>query len=258
MGVINTDQWLIEKPDKIFTILTKYFQHANAKDIKQHLQMFGMQIPSQTYSKTLTKQLQKIHAWEIIQKEYKTLKQKWNGPDIPIFIFPSIQNNKRLIEEFNGKSGLAFKDKLFLFISKNNTPTELRALLTHEYNHVCRLNKYPKKEKDYSLLDTIIMEGMAEYAIFERFGQKYVGHWVNLYNEEQLRSMYQRFILPKLNLSKYDVRHDTFLYGFGRFPNMLGYAVGYYLVKSYLEKNDMTTDQLFTEKSETIANINQE
>ncbi|WP_369010262.1 DUF2268 domain-containing putative Zn-dependent protease [Oceanobacillus alkalisoli] len=54
---------------------------------------------------------------------------------MPIFIFPSDRSNT----EINGKSGLSFHDKLFLFISGETSLTEIKALLTHEYYHVCRL-----------------------------------------------------------------------------------------------------------------------
>src|SRR5690625_6839523 len=48
-------------------------------------------------------------------------------PDIPIFIFPSDSRNQELTRHFNGKSGLAFVDKLFLFVSEKNTEKDRKS-----------------------------------------------------------------------------------------------------------------------------------
>ena len=90
--------------------------------------------------------LQSNQVWEIIQNEAQSLQKLWKGPEIPIFIFPSETSNEIIKIEFNGKSGLAFKDKLFLFISEENNEVEIRSLLTHEYNHVCRLTYYQNRK----------------------------------------------------------------------------------------------------------------
>src|SRR5699024_5564490 len=100
---------------------------------------------------SLVKKLQKKNIWHIVNKEEKQLQKIWGALDVPIFIFPSETSNKRLKKDFNGKSGLAFKDKLFLFVSENNEEDEIRALFSHEYNHVFRLSKYDKDESDYKL-----------------------------------------------------------------------------------------------------------
>src|SRR5699024_2978860 len=107
--------------------------------------------------------------------------KKWNGPNIPIFILPSDQHNRKLQRELSGKSGLTFQDKLFLFISEDTSESELKSLFTHEYNHVCRLSQYPKEE-DYTLLDTIILEGLAENAVRERFGDQATANWTRHYS----------------------------------------------------------------------------
>lgn len=92
----------------------------------------------------------------------------------------------------NGKSGLAFKDKLFLFLSDQNSDNEIRALLVHEYNHVCRLAKNGKQEENYVLLDSIILEGLAENAVRELVGEEYLAKWTSYYTEGQLNQMWKK------------------------------------------------------------------
>jgi len=165
MSVISTDQWLLASwndPLEMCESLTDYFPEATAADIYQHLVMHGMyQLPLPGEEKMIEK-LVAGNVWKTAKEEEKKLRRLWDGPDIPIFIFPADQHNRELKENFNGKSGVAFQDQLFLFISPNNEAEEIKALLTHEYNHVCRLAKFKKAAKDYRLLDTIILEGLEE------------------------------------------------------------------------------------------------
>jgi uncharacterized protein YjaZ len=155
----------------------------------------------------------------------------------------------------NGKSGLAFKDKLFLFLSDQNSDNEIRALLVHEYNHVCRLAKNGKQEENYVLLDSIILEGLAENAVRELVGEEYLAKWTSYYTEGQLNQMWKKIIYPNRNIPKSHPKHQEFLYGFRLLPKMLGYCVGYYLVKNYLEEHERTSSDLFPLDSATIANV---
>ena len=48
---------------------------------------------------------------------------------------------------------------IFLFVCGRNSVEELKVLLAHEYHHICRLHQIETKETEYTLLDTMIMEG---------------------------------------------------------------------------------------------------
>src|SRR5699024_2797253 len=170
-------------------------------------------------------------------------------------IFPSDPNNRKLREDFNGKSGLAYADKLFLFVSDENSENEIKALFTHEYNHVCRLMKLDKKEKDYVLLDTIILEGLAENAVFERLGDKYTANWTKYYSKAELRKMWHHIIMPYRHTPKDVQRHQSILFGLHFYPKMVGYCVGYYLVKKYLMENKLTSKELLGLPSSKIAQV---
>ncbi|WP_432361181.1 DUF2268 domain-containing protein [Sporosarcina sp. UB5] len=257
MTVVRTDNWIEEAggdPFKVCTQLIQYFPTASASEIHHHLTMFGMYM-STKQGEELSKKLRKINAWEIISDEMEQLRSKWKGPSVPVFIFPSDSNNKVLVRDFNGKSGLAYKDKLFLFISPHNTETEIRAILTHEYNHVCRLNMFPKREDDCTLLDTIILEGLAEMAVEERFGKASTSFWTSLYSERQLAKFWKEFVYPNRKQLKDSDTHEEVLYGLSRYPYMTGYAVGYYIVRNFLKGTDYRTEDLLTLKSAEIAQL---
>ena len=128
MSVMRTDQWLLEAYDRPIEICEKLrglFDGAYASEIYEYLILHGMYTPLTSEKDRIIK-LQSNQVWEIIQNEAQSLQKLWKGPEIPIFIFPSETSNEIIKIEFNGKSGLAFKDKLFLFISEENSEVEIR------------------------------------------------------------------------------------------------------------------------------------
>ncbi|MEC2160824.1 DUF2268 domain-containing putative Zn-dependent protease [Virgibacillus halodenitrificans] len=255
MGVVKTDKWLLdthEEPVILCEKLTDLFTNVSAEDIYHHLSAYGMYTPPLPDGEELIKKLQKKGVWQTIQHEYKKLQSEWNGPEVPIFIFPSDPKNRRLKDDHNGKAGLTFKDKLFLFVSENNTEKELQALLTHEYNHVCRLSKVDRKEKDFTLLDTIILEGLAENAVRERLGEESIANWTTYYSELRLQKLWENLIFPKKNMKRTHSSYYSTLYGGAFHPKMAGYCVGYQLVKKYADNKKTTTKEMLDLPSEAF------
>jgi len=257
MSVIRTDQWLeelYEEPIKMCEKIKMYFDGAQAYEIYDYLTQHGMYHPFKNGNEQVSK-LRENRVWEIVQDEEQQLQKMWQGPNIPVFIFPSDINNRKFKMDFNGKSGLVFKDKLFLFISKDTSEKEIRSLFTHEYNHVCRLSQFNKSEENYLLLDTIILEGLAENAVRERFGEEFIATWTSYYSSDQLEKMWNNLVHPNKNILKTDRKHQQILYGLGSYPKMAGYCVGYYLVKKYIEANSLTSNDLLNAPTDTIAHL---
>jgi uncharacterized protein YjaZ len=230
------------------------FPGAKDTDIYQHLMVNGMYQTPLKDGKKLIQRWQRKNIWRFVYREFTHLRSTWAGPDIPIFIFPS-SSNRMLKKENNGKSGLAFADKLFLFISDETSKEEVKALLIHEYNHACRLRKYTKKEQDYVLLDSIILEGLAEHAVHEKLGKEHVANWCKYYPDEVLEKWWKTKLLPNSHIPKTDRKHHELLYGFRLYPKMLGYSVGYYLVQNYAIEKDLNAKELMSLPSEEIAQI---
>jgi len=257
MSVIRTDKWLLDLYDQPLAICEKiqmYFDGAQAYEIYDYLTLHGMYRPFKNGNEQVRK-LQENKVWDIVQDEKQRLQKMWEGPNVPIFIFPSDTNNRKIEVDFNGKSGLAFNDKLFLFISKDTLEKEIRSLFTHEYNHVCRLFKFKKSEENYLLLDTIILEGLAENAVRERFGEEFIATWTSYYSADKLEKMWNNLVHPNRNILKTDRKHQDILYGLCSYPKMAGYCVGYYLVKKYLEANSLTSNDLLNTPTDKIAHF---
>lgn len=241
--MIRTDEWLekdFRDPKKICIKLLDYFKgETDPMEIYDYLSNFGMYKPSRR-SWIAAENLKEERFWEKTEEVYKKYKKKWNGPEIPIFIFPMNESNMSLMREGKGKSGVSFIDKMFLFLTPLTDLKELEALFVHEYHHICRMNSLKKNPAEYTLLDSIILEGLAEHAVAQNCGETYTGEWTRKYSAANLRRYWNREVSEKLSITRDDRQHDQILFGFGGRPKLLGYALGYEIVKRYIEHENLT------------------
>ena len=123
---------------------------------------FGMYKPMKV-TRNIFEHMKSNNSWALTEKIFQFYSEKWDGPDIPIYLFPISQHANFFSRRTeNLKGGVSFPDKMFLFVSDKLNTKELEALFVHEYHHVCRLNHQSKKFEEYTLLDSIIIEGLAE------------------------------------------------------------------------------------------------
>lgn len=252
MGVEKTDEWLREhnlKPLEVCGEMTNYFEGLSEKQIYQYLQRFGM-YNSMDKVESDYKELLKENVWSEVNRLFLSYKAKWNGPDIPIFILP--HRKQPLFSKGHNKSGLAFPDKLFLFLSPNVNEKNREALFIHEYHHVCRLNKQKKKINEYTLADSIILEGLAEYSVKSILGSQYLAPWTKRYSKEFLDKCWTLYFKENISMSRKQKKHVQLIYGRGSFPFMIGYCMGYYLVELFSQTNYFSTKTSFLLSSEKI------
>jgi uncharacterized protein YjaZ len=248
MGIIRTDKWLEEmfdRPTKICEKLVHAFKGLSAPKIYNQLTNFGMYQASRM-TKEIFNSMKENLIWEEVEGIFQEYKRKWGGPDIPIYLFPIGQNRSFFFrQEEKIKGGVSYPDKMFLFLSDRITSKELEALFVHEYHHICRLNKQTKRFNDYTLLDSIIIEGLAEYSVLVHCGRNYLADWCTMYSGAELDDYWERFIEGNLDIKKSESRHDDLLYGAGRIPKLLGYAAGFKIVEDYYRHNHYSTKLSF-------------
>lgn len=252
MGVVRTDQWLLKHnyhPLEVCSEFLPYFKNVEKKALMHYLQQNGM------YNSAIQgKRDCKLLAEEDICSKVETLleeyKKLWNGPDIPIFIFPIKKQSFFVRSHF--KSGLAFSDKLFLFLSPRLNQHHLEALFIHEYHHVCRIKKQKKPMEEYTVADAIILEGLAEYTVNTIKGEKYLAPWTKQYSSKFLQSYWDSTFKEELLILKSEKKHDQIIYGRGQYPAMIGYCMGYHLVEKYVEEKGFSLKSSFTLTSDEI------
>ncbi|MGY0694885.1 DUF2268 domain-containing protein [Virgibacillus sp. FSP13] len=267
MAVMDTRKWLkeylrnkgssrvnnLEHQRKcIIEKLVSYFPGSSSSAIHDHLLQHGLFLPN-GQDEDIINSLNNDNPWKIAREELVRLAKEWGGPNIPVFIFPSDSNNRQLKRDFNGLSGVSHQDKVFLFVSGSTSQKELQAIITHEYNHVCRLYYLDKKEKDMELLDSIVLEGLAEMAVQERLGTDHLAKWTSIHPIDSALNYWRKWLKPNIKLSKADPRHNELLYGGGFVPKWLGYNAGYHLVSSFIKNKQMHIKETLHLPAEAIV-----
>ncbi|WP_053436802.1 DUF2268 domain-containing protein [Sporosarcina globispora] len=208
---------------------------------------FGMYKPDR-FSRNTFNELKEKEAWDIVEKIYLKYREKWAGPSIDVYIFPSAAGG--LFSRPPGKSGVSFEKMLFLFLPFHIDKDEIEALFVHEYHHTCRINSQKKNLEEFTLLDSIILEGLAEHAVEIHCGKKYRGTWCSRYSKEEIRNFWNKLIKEHLKLKKNERLHQRLLFGEKPYPPLLGYAAGYEIVRDFREKKSYSTKLSFSEPSE--------
>lgn len=264
MGVVATDRWLRTYWQKAknapihlryflqFDTIVKHphslFPHNDRREIHETLLMQGMFLPESDIGHWLRSLLER-NVWKFVENEYEILRKQWQGPEAIIYLLPVNEENDVIMNELGGKTGISFFDKIFLFVSSKTKHSGIQALLTHEYHHTCRLAQLGKSERELTLLDSIIIEGLAEFAVYERLGGREIGKWTTMYREQELQAMWEAIFRERLHIRGKD-NHHIFLYGNEemRIPKWAGYALGYALVQSC----HLSTKELLTQSSQQI------
>lgn len=256
MGIIQTDRWLQEefnRPERICERLTPYFKKQTGREVYHQLLSFGMYKPSWSCWNSFNRMVDD-DTWSKIEKVYQKYSKKWSGPEIPIFLFPINQSGGLFRKADRTKSGVSFPDKMFLFLSSEMEPNEIEALFVHEYHHVCRLNRLKGNIFEYTLLDSMIIEGLAEYAVLKHCGKNYLADWCTMYSDIQIDQFWDRFLKGHLSEKKKEKMHDELLYGHSRFPKLAGYAAGFAIVYDYYQDHPYSTKKSFYLPAKTIIN----
>lgn len=63
-----------------------------------------------------------------------------------------------------------------------------------------------------TLLDSLILEGLAEDVVKELYGEKWIAPWIQSYSDKELLALWETHFLPNLQLQGIE-QHGPFLYG---------------------------------------------
>ncbi|MGG0656669.1 DUF2268 domain-containing protein [Rummeliibacillus pycnus] len=270
MSVIQTQKWLYEfvnqcsgksmvdfatiQCETLCNPLKKVFPKVHPQAMQNELFIHGLFGPFEWYKiEAVVKELEKQNVWKIVEKEFQYLKNIWNGPDVPIYIFP-IKKGMLGFGKNLRKNGVAYKEAVFLFLSTDLSKEEVKAMFAHEYNHVCRINLIKLAPERTPLKDSLIIEGLGEYAVKELYGEKLLAPWTNLYPFDQAVDIWKRHFLPSLNMKGLN-NHHPFLYGqkSRHLPKWIGYHIGYQIVNTYQEKNGpFKNNELYKKSADTL------
>lgn len=219
------------------------------------LQRQGLFQPNEWQSiGNIVKEMEAQNVWHIVKQEYKLLRRLWNGPKVAIYIFPIKKGSQKSGEQIPKKNGVAYRGAMFLFLSTDLIKEEIKALFAHEYNHVCRLDYLDLAPDKISLRDSLIIEGLGEYAVKDLYKEKWLAPWINLYSFEEVIDIWKNYFIPSLNVIGVK-NHHLFLYGKARsqYPKWIGYHIGYHIVNTFQENHGpFKNNELYTKSSKEI------
>ncbi|MCA0971475.1 DUF2268 domain-containing protein [Halobacillus litoralis] len=224
------------------------FSDRSSDELHDLLMMYGL-FHSDQWRKTekLLEEWETKKLFKQIHKEYIRLQKEWEGPDAPLYLYPIHQS---FMGERDNRGGVAFQEGFYLFYSKPGKEGDWRSILAHEYHHVCRLNEKKVHLDKVPLKESVIIEGLAEYAVFDQYGPDYTADWVDHHTDEELSSIWEKRFKPELELSG-QVNHGDYLYGNKRkkLPKWIGYELGYRIVKSYHDRHPDETIRSMTKRN---------
>lgn len=148
-----------------------------------------------------------------------------------IYIFPSF--SKFVKEKMGGVSGYTpWENTILLFIDplKKNWKDEVKKTIVHEYAHAVS-RQFHRWE---TLRDSIVFEGIAENLVQEVYRGE-MSPWASALSLRQAKKYFNK-VEKNFSSKEMLINQDVF-FGSKAFPLWTGYAIGYYLVKAYREKD---------------------
>jgi uncharacterized protein YjaZ len=253
MGVVQTYKWFEKDQFNKRDILKKllhYFHFPTVKELYNHLQKNGMADLDDDFKERILL-LKEAGVWKELQNEYVKIKKEWNGPEIPIFIFPCVSVKRFLRSQTFHRGGVAFDNGICIFLSPLEGIQQHKAVLIHEYNHVVRLKRL-YQNKQVTLLDAMILEGLAENAVKEMVGEQYQAPWTTFYSSEKCQLYYKYYLEKHLDITHEEELYQPLLFGLRSYPNLMGYCVGYDIVNECIKTKNWSSKQLISISSQLI------
>lgn len=238
MEIINffTDKLAWEKDDLFFPLKRYFgpisnnpFDGKNSSEIKSAFlrAIHADSAPTFEYSKM--KNFERD-----LEKEANRFKSDFAGivpTNFKILLFPMKNDWSFVIENLGGAWGVTFPTCVVLCAHPNCDFSKLLRTFHHEANHSIRLQYI---EDDHNFLDRIILEGLAEVYVSEKFPQDAPSNFVTSVTKSEIEMWLPRLTEFWNNKSfKFD-DYKNYLYGSEdqKVPKWLGYAAGYYLVNT--------------------------
>ena len=223
-----------------------YAGYKTKKDLTQTLDIFLLD-KNRNHNLFISKNTTHLDIFKIV-KETMRLLEPYQRKKKYVFVFPCFDNFT--VENMNGVGGFCPKKEIiFLFLNLNGKDWEksLKDSLIHEFVH--SVSEYYLGGEDFNLGEGLIFDGLSENFRKMNFGGNDL--LIDAVSKEDAMNYFEEF-KDKLESNDFDFYMEIF-YGTGKYPSWLGYSLGYYLVKEYLEHlNDLDWNILLRKNPKEI------
>lgn len=235
----------VKKREEIFT---ESFQLS--RDEVDSLLFFGM-INLNTEIDVLEKQLHKMRQLKFetfIQSELEGLQEKYpSGKPIILELFTLDGNDEFVLDKLGGVSAYTeYNDEMcFIVYPEEKIRSTLKSVIAHEFHHHWRIAQLEINEENETLLDRLVLEGLAEHFVRIEYSDEYLGPFKDALTEKEAKSLWD----TKFKTHFFDKGSLTEPFMIGNkeqgLPFWGGYSLGYYLVKWFIEKHrDLSIEEL--------------
>lgn len=187
---------------------------------------------------------------------YETVEKSNEKLKVPtknfIFVHPYLPTKED--DLFEGVMGVATYSCVFhIFISPDEYRKEsLESVVVHELNHTIFYYRHYDDFYNFTLLDEMVLEGLAE-----NFREKYFDlntkPWANALSKDEAFEILNNSL--EIINSRDQVLIKNFLNGKGEYKKWTGYSIGYWLVKDFIENNpDLSWEELMRTNSVDFLN----
>lgn len=194
---------------------------------------------------------QKRKIEEIIKETIEKCNEALSVPTTNyVFVFPWFPTKD--FEMFGGVMGVApYSCVIHLFISLDSwTPKALTDSVAHELNHTIYYYHHYDKFNNYTLLDELIMEGLAENFREEVLDSKPSPWSLSLEEKEAFETLDS---ISEFLDSTDDKIIKQILFGDEGYKRWTGYSIGYWMVRRFREANpQFSWEELMKEDSHQI------
>ncbi|MDX8344621.1 DUF2268 domain-containing putative Zn-dependent protease [Rossellomorea sp. YZS02] len=218
-------------------------------DSMRFLGMFDIQADVESLEKQFDR-LQRLDYESYIQTELRRLQLAYpSDKPIRLELFMLDEHDEFVKNKLGGVS--AFTDwngkMCFIVQADGGVKTTLKSVIFHEYHHHLRMCKLNMTEGNETLLDRLVLEGLAEHFVRIELGDAYMGPYKSVLSEEEAQKLWNtRF---RHHIDDRGEMADSYIFGNKEMglPFWGGYSLGYHLVEWYMNENSEWTIEELTE-----------
>ncbi len=197
---------------------------------------------------------QKLEIESVISETIEKCNEKLSIPTKNfIFVHPYLTTEEDKF--FEGVMAVAVYSCVFhLFINLNEcSKKSIENTVAHELNHTIYYYHHYDDFNNYTLLDEVLLEGLAEN-FREQYFDSNVTKWAGALSKEEALYLLKKI---KNTLESRDQKViKEFLFGNGKYERWTGYSVGYWLVKEFIKNNpNLSWDKIMKIKPQNFLQV---
>ncbi|MBB4823349.1 uncharacterized protein YjaZ [Sporosarcina luteola] len=229
-------------------------REVNGYDVIMAAQMLGY---ASLHEKTGQSALQKLREMDALQVADKTLRQclalstkhglHVESDAIRFGVYLADSEKLKSQNGYTGFGGIPGYVTAMIDPNEFNIP-RFPSLIAHEFHHNLRFSYFDWNHGDITLGDYLVIEGLADSFATSLYGEQYLGPWVTAIDREELD--YSKAVIGDALHARGFGEVSAYMFGDeharkeGYQPVGLsagaGYAVGYHVVQSFMQKTNTT------------------